>query len=781
VIAVEANTALIPYLNRTHELNGVSNVETINAVLAEGKTGRIPFFARRDLRTSSLLPHDRAWQQVMMVPFMNLNLILTEERISLIICDIPAASAQLLAHAELDQVDDILMNCEEDSDAFWGLGGIGSLMSARGFSAERSADAVLFSRDSEERLVGPADSDFGEYEQDELELIEPVLVGDIDTIGTEQAEMMDDLIDAEQAEMTDDLIDAEQAGMIDDPIDAEQAGMMDDAAEDFPEDVAASARSPQSDEPMHDGEPVVVPAAEIEGMAVEGMAAGGAGSELAMAPLDEPPRDTYRQAQDQTRDQDPRDHNVGRGQYSDASQPDIEGGVPGGGMARRLWGLIALSMLLALPLMLISKIAADRSADRAGVVEAVGAAWGGAQTVTGPFLVIPVETLADGMRRQPLVVVPEMLEIDSALSTEIRQSDAYQVPVYRGRHEFWLSIDPASVSSESAARLLSAGEVALWNDAVLSVGVSEPRSLRQATMLDGMVIDRGGPDDGGRVGFRARNFMPGSGIDELTGIHARIGDPRGRSQGWHFSLELDGSRQFRLTPAGRETEGRIRSDWPDTRFIGDILPFWQQTGETGFAAEWSIPRLARSLPQVFRGTEPLAQLAGEGFGVELIQPSDPYSRARRAAKFGLLFIVLSFGAIFLMERLAPKPPHLVQYAQIGLAQCVFFLLLLSLAEQIGFGLAYLLSAAATVGLLTAYAWFAIGLGPRSGWLAMLMGLLYGVMYLVLTAGELSLLIGAGLAFLAIAATMWGTRNEDWSAPFQALRRSTSPGPNDAGS
>ena len=150
VIAVEANTALIPYLNRVHELNGVSNVETINAVLAEGKTGRIPFFARRDLRTSSLLPHDRAWQQVMMVPFMNLNLILAEERISVIICDIPAASAQLLAHADLDQVDDILMNCEEDSEAFWGLGGIGSMMSARGYAAERSADAVLFRRDSAE-------------------------------------------------------------------------------------------------------------------------------------------------------------------------------------------------------------------------------------------------------------------------------------------------------------------------------------------------------------------------------------------------------------------------------------------------------------------------------------------------------------------------------------------------------------------------------------------------------------------------------------------------------
>ena len=149
VIAVEANTALIPYLNRVHDLNGVSEVETINAVLAVGKKGRIPFFARRDLRTSSLLPHDRSWQQVMMVPFMNLNLILTEERISLIICDIPVASARLLAGAELATVERILINCGDDAEMCWEEDGLCSLLTARGFAIgrhETGQSSVLFSR-----------------------------------------------------------------------------------------------------------------------------------------------------------------------------------------------------------------------------------------------------------------------------------------------------------------------------------------------------------------------------------------------------------------------------------------------------------------------------------------------------------------------------------------------------------------------------------------------------------------------------------------------------------
>jgi len=149
VIAVEANTALIPYLNRVHALNGVSEVETVNAVLAEGKKGRVPFFARRDLRTSSLLPHDRAWQQVMMVPFIDLNLILTEERISLVVCDIPVVSARLLARAELATVERILVDCGDEPELCWEADALCSLLAARGYAIgphEAGQRSVLFSR-----------------------------------------------------------------------------------------------------------------------------------------------------------------------------------------------------------------------------------------------------------------------------------------------------------------------------------------------------------------------------------------------------------------------------------------------------------------------------------------------------------------------------------------------------------------------------------------------------------------------------------------------------------
>jgi FkbM family methyltransferase len=114
VVAIEPNLSLIPHLNRVHALNGVPWVETINAVLGCGSKGRIPFFVRRDLRTSSPTPHESEWERAMMVPWMDLDLILTEEQINLIICEAPIASKQLLKCVEHRSVERILISSGDE-------------------------------------------------------------------------------------------------------------------------------------------------------------------------------------------------------------------------------------------------------------------------------------------------------------------------------------------------------------------------------------------------------------------------------------------------------------------------------------------------------------------------------------------------------------------------------------------------------------------------------------------------------------------------------------------
>jgi inner membrane protein len=101
---------------------------------------------------------------------------------------------------------------------------------------------------------------------------------------------------------------------------------------------------------------------------------------------------------------------------------------------------------------------------------------------------------------------------------------------------------------------------------------------------------------------------------------------------------------------------------------------------------------------------------------------------------------------------------------VGLSQSTFFLLLLAFAEQIGFSAAYLLASTATVLLIVTFGAVALHLGKRTLVLALMLTLLYGVLYLILRSADYALLAGSILTFIAIAATMYATRNEDWYGP-----------------
>lgn len=147
VIAVEANPEVAAYLKRVHALNGVSWVETVNAVLCDVTKGcYVPFFARPDIRTSSLLSDECSWQQAVMVPGMDLNLILTEEQINLIVCEIPTAAAELLGTAELGAVERILVSSGDNFTDLREANEVRSLLSEQGFDTEERGTALLFGR-----------------------------------------------------------------------------------------------------------------------------------------------------------------------------------------------------------------------------------------------------------------------------------------------------------------------------------------------------------------------------------------------------------------------------------------------------------------------------------------------------------------------------------------------------------------------------------------------------------------------------------------------------------
>ncbi len=135
----------------------------------------------------------------------------------------------------------------------------------------------------------------------------------------------------------------------------------------------------------------------------------------------------------------------------------------------------------------------------------------------------------------------------------------------------------------------------------------------------------------------------------------------------------------------------------------------------------------------------------------------------RAGKYGVLFIALTFVAFFLFEVLRGLRVHPVQYLLVGLALCTFYVVLLALSEQVGFGLAYALAAAAVVAMVGGYAGVVLATRRAGLVLGALLALIYALLYGLVASEDYALLMGSLALLAAIAALMYLTRRVDWYA------------------
>ena len=151
----------------------------------------------------------------------------------------------------------------------------------------------------------------------------------------------------------------------------------------------------------------------------------------------------------------------------------------------------------------------------------------------------------------------------------------------------------------------------------------------------------------------------------------------------------------------------------------------------------------------------------ESLSVGFVEPVNVYTQADRATKYGLLFIGLTFAGFFIFEVLKQLRIHPAQYTFVGLAMALFYLLLVSLAEQIGFAYAYLVASAACVGLLAYYLSYVLKSKFNGSLFASLLTALYGALYGILASEDNALVMGSLLVFGLLASVMIITRKVDW--------------------
>jgi inner membrane protein len=154
-------------------------------------------------------------------------------------------------------------------------------------------------------------------------------------------------------------------------------------------------------------------------------------------------------------------------------------------------------------------------------------------------------------------------------------------------------------------------------------------------------------------------------------------------------------------------------------------------------------------------------LENAAFGVNLIVPVDSYQQTTRSVKYAILIILLTFTAFLLIEWIYARPIHSLQYVLVGFALCLFYTLLLSFSEYIGFNLAYLVAAAATIGLITWYVGGLLGSSKMALFIASLLALQYGFIFTLIQLQDYALLIGSIGLFITLGIVMYFSKKIKW--------------------
>ena len=426
----------------------------------------------------------------------------------------------------------------------------------------------------------------------------------------------------------------------------------------------------------------------------------------------------------------------------------------------------ALLVALAIPVMMLQGLVYARQQRGIAVAEEIAGSSSRAQQLTGPLLRVEFERLERRTRMfgrgsearseeetvriaETRLVTPRALRIDGDLRTEVRKRGIFEALVYLANLRIEADFAPVPLPAPTPETIEQRIVRADW-----VLGVGDARGVRAIEA---------------RVGSETLPIVPGTGLAWApAGVSMAVAPARlALPSTLGLTLDLAGTQSLHWLPVADDTRVTLRSPWAHPSFVGSFLPDTRSVSAAGFDASWRVSHIAAQGQAVVAACGPAADhcagtQADAGFGVQLIDPVDRYLKTDRAIKYAWLFIVLVFGAVFFLELLRPGVRvHPLQYGLTGLALAVFFLLLLSLSEHIGFGPAYLVAAAACIGLVTTYLAAPLGGWGRAFGLGALLAGLYALLYGLLQSEDYALLMGSLALFALLGTAMLLTRRLDW--------------------
>jgi inner membrane protein len=388
-----------------------------------------------------------------------------------------------------------------------------------------------------------------------------------------------------------------------------------------------------------------------------------------------------------------------------------------------------LILLLLIPSFMVRSVIEDRINYQNQVVEEIGSSTGKPQFISGLVLEIPkIVLLKNGKTsKTSIYIIPEKIDIKTNLTANTKKKGIYEAVVYQSPTTINGNFDLTQLKEKYSPQEL------VLSNATIHFLINDLKGLSNEIKMnfDNQIIALNNPKSIGEV----NDLYQKTNIGELKNLN------------FNLNVELKGSEKFWYYPLSKQTNVRLESNWENINFDGD---FARENSSNNNISHWKVNSLNTGIPSLWEGDLAdyvnLNQLKSNqretlGFGIKLIQSGDHYKLSDRASKYTILVLVLNFLALLIFEMRSKIKIHIIQYLLIGLSICLFYLLLLSISEYVGFELSYLIASLVISGLIFFYSKGIFTHLKPAFILTSLIGLLYVYVYITLKLSDSALITG----------------------------------------
>jgi len=426
-------------------------------------------------------------------------------------------------------------------------------------------------------------------------------------------------------------------------------------------------------------------------------------------------------------------------------------------VAAKLLIIGLLTLVLLIPSVWIQSIIEERESRQSEAADEIAEKWSGNQLVQGPVLQLPYKNFSKIIdskgsvtyKENPTVIymLPEDLNVVSKVVPEVLHRGIFDAVVYNSKIQI--------KGQFSALELIKSGintENIDWSKAKVLIGIGDLKGLKNSPVMKISNKDYTAEPD-----FAQDNVFQSNNIFENTvAIVTNLTESKSTAIPFSVDLDLKGSGELNFLHLGKNTKVSVSGDWNNPSFTGSYLPEQRNISEKQFSGEWKMSNFNRPFPQQWVGGNVMTpkDINKATFGVKFLLPVDQYQKTMRSAKYAILIILLSFISLFFIELLKKIRVHLLQYVLIGAAMIIYYTLLLSFTEQVGFDYAYLIASVATIVLVSGFI-SAFLKNKKTGLVfALILFIFYSFIYVIIQLQDLALLFGSVGLFITVASLMY---------------------------